>query len=190
MIIFHEGKIADWAYNIYHTLSILQNGNNELYYRDTLSTVLFEYVRICCCFLRCCASIHINNNFAKHFPSSFHSPFISREILSDNCVMHDETMQFSTKHVRVFIQTLFYEDINLPYSNLICYRHYRTLLFEENDIDKNSEHMLKILSGLCPTFCKSSSSSLFALHPDQLIHESWHEMHLLFFNFVLAKPDI
>ena len=37
-------------------------------------------------------------------PSSLHSRFSSRKILSNNCVMHDETMQFSIGQVRVFIQ--------------------------------------------------------------------------------------
>ena len=31
IITFHAEKIADWVYNIYHTLSILRTGNNELF---------------------------------------------------------------------------------------------------------------------------------------------------------------
>ena len=31
IITFHAEKIADWAYQIYHTLSILRTGNNELF---------------------------------------------------------------------------------------------------------------------------------------------------------------
>ena len=103
-------------------------------YRLFYSTFIYAAV-----FLRCCTSIHINNNFAKiplHRSFSFHFSQNSR-----NCVMHGETMQFRRAYV-CSLKTLLYENINLPHSNLICSRHYWTLLFEINDSLKVSEHML------------------------------------------------